>query len=82
MWVYSIWCINKKKGEDYFKQSVEWLERNSLITPDPRATKALFRLKAKLKDLPKNITFSYVNSIINHAKEAGFMLKKKKYHRG
>lgn len=68
----------QKQGEDYFKQSVEWLERNSLITPDPfRATKALFRLKAKLKDLPKHITFSYVNSIINHAKEAGFEVEEK-----
>lgn len=57
----------------YLKQSIEWLERHSLITPDPlRATQALFRLKAQLKQLPETITLSYLNTIIEHTNDAGF----------
>ena len=64
--------------ENYYNDSQKWLERNALLSPDPfEATKALYRLKAKNKDLPHFITISDLQSIMEHSAKHGIYPDKK-----
>tara|TARA_B100001769_G_C22102048_1_gene595052 strand:- start:161 stop:955 length:795 start_codon:yes stop_codon:yes gene_type:complete len=63
--------------ENYYKDSQQWLERNALLSPDPfEASKALYRLKALNKDLPKYITLSDLQSILEHSARHGIYPQK------